>query len=200
MIRPVLSPRDRRTLGMGVGIILAIVTLARGVPATLAWRAHAVERARLVRDEVARATGLLARRRVVGESLAVRTARLTAAAPSLIGGTSPASAAATLTGLVSGAAARSGVRIASTQVIAGDTARTRELPVARARVDAVGDVTGVTRMLAELEGGSTLLRVRSLSISQPEPAAPSEKAEALRVELVVEGLSLAPAAGGEHAP
>lgn len=200
MIRPVLSPRDRRTLGVGAGVILALVVLARGVPATLAWRTDKVERARLVRDEVARTIGLLARRRVVSESLAVRMVRLTAAAPSLIGAASPASAAATLAGIVSGAAARSGVRIASTQIVAGDTARARELPIVRIRVEAVGDVTGVTRMLAQLEGGSTLLRVRSLSISQPEPAAPSEKAEALRVELVVEGLSLAPTADGKGAP
>lgn len=189
MARPTLSPRDRRTLMLGVGVILALVTLARGVPAVRAWRVERTEHARLVDAALARTTALLARRRVVAESLVARKARLTAAAPGLIPGTSPASAAATLAGIVSGAAALTNVRIASVQVLA-DTTGARELPVVRVRVDAVGDVAGISRMLATLEGGPTLIRVRALALSQAEPAAPPEQVEALHARLVAEGLAL----------
>lgn len=195
MMRPALSPRDRRALGAGVSVILALVALSRAVPAVRVWRADRLERARLVRDQVARTTTLLARRRAVAESLAARTARLTATAPGLITGDSPAAAAATLAGLVSGAAAVAGVRLTAVQVLA-DTVGSRELPVVRVRAEAVGDVTGLGKMLAALEGGPTLLRVRALALSQAEPAAPPEQVEALRVRLVVEGLSLISRGGG----
>ena len=52
-------------------------------------------------------------------------------------------------------------------------------------------------MLTALEGGATLLAIRDLSITQPEPAAPSDHAEALRLEMTIEGLMLRPT--GAHA-
>jgi hypothetical protein len=61
------------------------------------------------------------------------------------------------------------------------------------RIDATADVRGLTNLLTRLERGPTLLVVRALSITQPEPNA---EMEALAVELTVEGLSRPGAKGG----
>ena len=62
------------------------------------------------------------------------------------------------------------------------------------RASGIGDIAGVTRLLNDIESGAPLLAVRELSITQPEPAAPDGRAEALRFEMLVEGLARVEAA------
>jgi hypothetical protein len=45
-------------------------------------------------------------------------------------------------------------------------------------------------MLVALERGPVLLSIRQLSISQAEVGAPADRAESLRLELVIEGLTV----------
>jgi hypothetical protein len=172
-------------------IIGAIISVSRSLPAWLAWQREARASAAEVQTELAHARAGAAARKAVHDSLAARGQRLLALAPALLSGDSPASAAATLAALVSGAAAQANVRLGAVQVRPDSVALGAFTRVA-VRASATGDVTGVTQMLLSLERGPTLLAVRELSITQPEPTAPADRAEALRLEFLVEGLMLNP--------
>jgi hypothetical protein len=91
--------------------------------------------------------------------------------------------------MVSSAASAAGVRLDAVQTRA-DTTRAGSFTPVVVRASAVGDVRGVSRLIATLERGPTLIVLRELSISQSDPAASSERVEALRVELVAEALTL----------
>jgi hypothetical protein len=188
-----MSARDRRALIAGVVAIGSLITLSRGLPAWRAWRQAVHEEAIASATDIARARSLLGVSGAIGDSLAARNDRFLALAPALLGGESPAAAGATLAGIVSGAAATSGVRLGAIQ-IRPDTASSETFTRVSVRADATGDITGVMKMLTAIERGPTLLAVRSLSIDQSAPAATSDRMEALRVSLVVEGLMLTPRA------
>jgi len=186
-----MSARDRRALTFGVGTIVILFAMAKGVPRLLSWERDARSDASDQQDEYDRATAEIARAMVVRDSAKARGARIIALAPALIEGDSPATASATLAGIISGAAARSNVKVGALQLHADTSSRGTFVRVG-VRGDATGDIAGVTAMLAALEGGPTLLAVRELSITQPEITAPADHMEALRVELTVEGLMLRP--------
>lgn len=187
----VMSARDRRALAIGVISIGSLVTVSRGLPAWRIWRQSVNEEATASATDLARVRSLLAMSNEIGDSLAARNDRFLALAPALLGGKSPAAAGATLAGLVSGAAATSGVRLGAVQ-IRSDTASSETFTRISVRADATGDIAGVTKMIASLERGPTLLAIRSLSIDQSEPAATSDRMETLRISIVVEGLMLTP--------
>ncbi|HEV7702777.1 MAG TPA: type II secretion system protein GspM [Gemmatimonadaceae bacterium] len=186
-----MSSRDRRALTFGVGAIAVLFAIGKGVPRLLAWERAARSDASDQLDEFDRATAEISRAAIVRDSAKARGARIIALAPALIEGDSPATASATLAGLISGAAARSNVKIGALQLHADTNSRGTFVRVG-VRGDATGDIAGITAMLAALEGGRTMLAVRELSITQPETSAPADRMEALRVELSVEGLMLSP--------
>ena len=184
-----MNGRDRRALVIGACVILIVLVVRNVVPALLTWQRGVRDAASRNEEKLGRANLSLRRAAQVQDSLRSRSARVVALAPAVLGGDSPATASATLAGIVSGAAARSNVRIGALQLSA-DTAARGIFTRVSVHGDATGDITGITTMLGALEGGPTLLAVRELSITQPEPGAPSDHAEALRVELAVVGLML----------
>jgi hypothetical protein len=186
-----MSGRDRRALAFGIGAIAIFFALGKGVPRLLSWERDARSDASDQREDLDRATAEIARTNVVRDSARARGARIIALAPALVGGDSPATASATLAGIISGAAARSNVKIGALQLRADTSSRGTFLRVG-VRGEATGDIAGITDMLAALEGGPTLLAVRELSITQPETSAPPDHMEALHIELNVEGLMLRP--------
>ena len=186
-----MSTRDRRALTFGVGAIAVLFAIGKGVPKLLSWEREARSDASEQQEEFDRATAEIARANIVRDSAKARGARIIALAPALIEGDSPATASATLAGIISGAAARSNVKIGALQLQADTSSRGTFVRVG-VRGEATGDIAGVTAMLAALEGGQTLLAVRELSITQPQTSAPADQMEALRVELRVEGLMLRP--------
>jgi hypothetical protein len=186
-----MSVRDRRALSIGAAAILGLILLGRGLPALLSWERKEATRAQAQGAELARARVEIARARAVQDSAREHGARIVALAPLLLGGDSPATATATLAGIVSGAAARANVRVGALQLHA-DTASKSTFVRVGVRGEVTGDIAGVTAMLASLERGPTMLAIRELSITQPEPAAASDHMEALHVELVVEGLMQRP--------
>jgi hypothetical protein len=139
--------------------------------------------------DLAHARATIANARAVDDSLRARQRRFVAMAPLIVAGESPSAAAAALGSLVSGAADLSGMTIGTIQVSSDTTARGVFVRVS-ATADATGDITGVTTMIASLEAGPTLLAVRELTVVQPDPGAGGDRAEALRVQLRVEGLAL----------
>jgi hypothetical protein len=191
---PRVNRRDRRALVIGACVILIVVVGRNTVPALLTWQRDARAAASRNEEKLGRAMLSLKRAAQVKDSLKSRSARVVALAPALLGGDSPATASATLAGIVSGAAARSNVRIGALQLSA-DTATRGVFTRVSVHGDATGDIAGITAMLSALEGGPTLLAIRELSITQPEPGAPSDHAEALRVELAVVGLMLRQSVG-----
>lgn len=189
-----LSTRDRRALAAGGIAIAAVALLGRGLPALMGWERIEIARATEGRSRLADARLAIGRAPRVADSARAHGARLVALAPVLLGGDSPATASATLAGILSGAAARANVRVGALQLNADTTSRGTFVRIG-VRGEVTGDIAGVTAMLAALERGPTLLAVRELSITQPEPSAPPDHMEALRVELLVEGLMQRPVSG-----
>lgn len=181
--------RERRVLVAGAAGVVMIVACARGVPAWLAWQRGANARAAELGTRVIQVRRAVASARATQDSLVHRSGRLDALTSRLIAGDTPAAAAATLAALLSDTAEGAAVRVNSLQVRPDSVGRATFTRVA-VRVDATGDVDGLTQFLLALETDSTVLVVRELSITQPDPAAPSDRAEALRAEVLVEALAV----------
>lgn len=185
-----LSPRDRRTLVLGAAVIALLVLLARGLPALRRWDAYARASAADMATEAARSESAVRSLAQGLDSLHARKARFIALGAGVLEGGSSAAAGASLASVLSGAAARAGVRMGSLQVRA-DTASAGTFIRVSVRADGTGDLPAITRMLGLLEGGPELLAIREIAITQPNPGGPAEAPETLRLELVVEGLALA---------
>lgn len=188
MIRA-LSGRDRRTLTVGAIVIVLLVLLGRGIPAWRRWDAEVRASAARMAAEAARAEQTVRLLPASLDSLEARRARFIAVGGGALDGGTAAASGAALASLVSGAAARAGVQVGSVQV-RPDTASAGTFMRIGVRADGVGDLPAITRMLALLEGAPELLAVRELAITQPLPGGPAEQAEALRMEIAVQGLAL----------
>lgn len=185
MIFARLSPRDRRALWIGVIVIGGTLLLTRGIPALSAWTRERRASADELRRELIELEQGIAEQRSRKALLSSRAAELAALDHGVLPGETPASAAASLARLVGIAADSSNVHVRSTQLRV-DSVRAEEVYITVAvRIDASSDVRGLTQLLARLERGPTLLVIRSLYVTQPEPLA---EMEALRIELEVAGL------------
>jgi hypothetical protein len=186
-----MSIRDRRALLAGVAALAIVLAVGRGVPAFLSWQREARGEDAEARQALARDRSLIALDPATRDSAIVRGRRVIALAPVILSGDSPNSAGATLAGILSGAAAQSGVRLGAVQIRSDSLSRDAFTRIG-AHMEATGDIRGVANMLDALERGPTLLSIRSFSITQPEMLAGDDRVEALRVELDVEGLMLNP--------
>lgn len=198
-MRLAISRRDWHTLAAGTILIGVILGYTRGIPAWRAWdgsvRASAVE----MRAELAAAEDAAGRLAPALDSLQARRDRFVALAPALLDGDTPAEASAALSARLAAAGVRARVRMGAAQVRA-DTARAGTFTRIHARVDAIGDLPGLTRLLTDLEGGPELLAIREVFINQPDAGGPAERPETLRVEITVQGLALlAPPAADREA-
>lgn len=184
-----MSERDRRTLVTGAVVILFLVLFSRGLPAWRRWDTDVRDAAEARAEEAARAEQAVRTLPASLDSLEARRGRFVVLGRGVLDGESSAASGAALASLVSGAAARAGVQIGSVQV-RPDTASAGTFMRIAVRADGTGDLPAITRMLALLEGAPELLAVRELSITQPTPGGPAEVAEALRMEINVQGLAL----------
>ncbi|HEU4557047.1 MAG TPA: type II secretion system protein GspM [Longimicrobium sp.] len=184
-----ITPREKRTLAAGALAVALLVGVGRGLPAWREWKDAAVARARLQTERAADAEASVRGLRTRIDTVEARQRRLAELAPALLDGTTPAASGASLSALLSGAAARAGVRLNSVQVIPDSAAEGATFVRIALHADATGDIAGVTRMLSLLEGGPELLAIRQLSITQPDLA--GQGPEQLHAELTVEGLALA---------
>jgi hypothetical protein len=187
-----LSSRDRRTLLVGGSVIASLVVLSKGAPAWRDWvaeaRAGAIEQIRAAAD----ADVAVGHAKAMRDTLVARNARYVALAPALLAGNTPAEASATLASLVSSAASVAGVKLGAVQLCApADTGARRAFVRVGVHADVVGDIAGVTGLVAALEHGAVRLRVRDLTVTQPDAASPGDRVEALRAELTIEGLAMA---------
>jgi hypothetical protein len=165
-----------RTLIAGGLTVLSILLIGRGVPAWRSWVRDTRATAQELGHEVERARLVLARRSASSTALRQHAAALDSARSLLLDATTPATAAAELAALLSRAGEEASVRVVRVEV-AADTAPSML-------------IQGLADFLWAIEGGPHLLRVRSLSVNQPEPAAGPDRAEALRFEVVVDARAL----------
>lgn len=192
MMKMLLARRERRVLVAGGVLIIGMVALSRGIPAWTAWQHEARAAAAELAEEVARAEASVRGLEAMVDSLEARKERFVDLAPLLIGVKSPAAAASSLTLLINGVAQAAGVRVSAVRVGQDSTV---DAVLRRVRVSAEleGDVRGIATLLSTLERGPTLLAIRELAITQPDPASPGDRPEALGVQLTVEGLAVNPA-------
>jgi hypothetical protein len=111
----------------------------------------------------------------------------------VVPGATPAAAAGELSAIVSAVAEESNVALGSLRLRVDTLRRSRRFVRVAVTGAITGDVHGVMHTLAGLEEGLPALAIRDLAISQPEPGAPSDRAEALRLDFTVEGLAVNPA-------
>jgi hypothetical protein len=170
---------------LGVGLLATAWLGLRGVPWVLRRAELLRERAAVSTRTLAAARATLAQEPLLRDSLAARAERLVRWAPRLFAGATAAEAHADLSAWLSGLATARHVRLGRLDV-GGDSAASvfTRLTV---RVEAEGDMRGVTGWLAALEGGEKLVRVASLRVTAPDAANPETRAERLHVEVTIIG-------------
>ena len=183
-----LSMKDRRALGAGALTIALIAGGSRGLPAWRGWIAAEEERAWTADTEVARARASVEALRLgLADSLARARSAYLALAPSVLSGQVSPTMGAALLSQVSLAASRSGLQVASMEAT-GDSLAGRHFIRVTVRGDVTGDAAGLLEFVRMLEGGPTRVSLRELSVDQPEPGAPADQPEALRIRFVVAGV------------
>ena len=196
MMRFGMASRDRRTLAVGVSVIATLFAIARGVPAAREWERAQRSSAESATEQLARTRAGLKALPTLRDSLRARLNRLSALDSMLATGTSATAAAAGLAAMLEDLSAEDGLKIVALQ-IRPDTLVVRSLAQVAVRITGTSDVNGLAAFLRDIEGSERTLVVRELSVSQPEPVAPESKPEALRIEMLVEGLALIQQGGRE---
>jgi hypothetical protein len=184
-----MSPRERRVVVGGATVIVVALLAFRVVPAWLAWLEDTRAVARVSIAELDRTQSGIAGMPSIRDSLVARNDRYLELAPSILSGTRHGAVGAALASLVSGSATSAGLELGAVSIRL-DTARTNAFSRPSVRGDARGDVAGLTRFLAALERGPTIVVIRQLAVTQPEPGAGNDRAEGLRIEFTVEGIAL----------
>jgi len=183
-----MTARDRRTLALGAAVIVSLFAIAKGLPVAAAW-----ERERMT--EWAHASRLLAESSIdprnlnaARDSLMARGARLQAIDSLLPGAASASAAVAQLASALEDLADSCGVRVTAVQ-LRPDSMTAGGLTEVAARVNGTADVAGLAAFLRAIASARTPFVVRELTVTAPEPTAPAAKAEALRFDALVAGLS-----------
>jgi hypothetical protein len=183
-----MTPRDRRTAVVGASVVVCLLAISRGLPALRAW-----ERDR--EQDAARANVLLAESSidarelsVARDTLAAREARFQAVDSLLPRAVSASAAVAALASAVEDLADSCAVRVSAIQ-LRPDSVAANGLMEVSARLNGVTDVAGLAAFVRAVAASKAPLAIRELTVTASEPAAPSTKAEALRFDVLVAGLS-----------
>jgi hypothetical protein len=189
-----LGARDRRAITFGLGALTLVMLASRGIPVYRDWARELRAESTEARAALSRALSIAGRAEAARDTAAARGRQMIALAPEILEGNSVNGAGATLAGILSGAAARSGVKLGAIQVRNDSLSRGTFTRIG-AHMEATGDVRGLTHMLAYLEQGPTLLAIHAFAITQPDPSAGDDRTEALKLELDLEGIMLNPSRG-----
>jgi hypothetical protein len=183
-----VSPRDRRALLFGGGVMLGAVILLRAVP----WAGRSVL---ALRTRASDATATLVRARAVldgvpalRDSLPPTLNGIVALAPQVLDGRTRAEAEAALSDLVSLAARRHALLVVRVDPVPDSGGRVLGRATLHAEVE--GDVAGLTQFLRAIETGEPVLTVPALSVQALETEGRAGGAERLRIEATVSGFYL----------
>ena len=188
MIQLGLSSRDRKTLLVGAVSVALTLVIGKGVPALRRWDSSRVARAAELHGRLTKAEYGAKALGAMRDSAAARKQRLGIQASSLLLASSPEAAAADLASLIEDIAGENGLDV-FTVTLKPDSAARNGLARISVSMSSECDVRGLLDFLYEIETGETPMLVRELAVSQPDPLAPTSKAEALRVDLVVQTLA-----------
>ncbi|MBI4521871.1 MAG: hypothetical protein HY701_13620 [Gemmatimonadetes bacterium] len=178
---PGISARERRTIALGLAVSLFALGITYGVlPFARHWRARE-EMIASEMERLARLRGLVANEARLRDVVAARTAGLEAGPQRLLSGRTPALAASTLQSLLRDFADQSQVTVSRLDVAGAPDTDAGALPMIPATVSAVGDIYGITDLIALIEQGSLLLEITGLSL-RPNPAL---RGELLQLTLTV---------------
>jgi hypothetical protein len=188
MTRFGLSHRDRRTIVRGTLSIGAIVIIGKGWPAVRGWESEWLAAAAEVRTQLQAAESRAASISLARDSTVIRMRRLEGMRAKLFGGPTADAAAASLGELIEDIARTEGADI-QTLTLRPDSVVRDGFARVSVRFGGECDVKGLMRVLLAVETNARPMIVRELSVSQPDPAAPASRAEALRFDVTVETLA-----------
>jgi hypothetical protein len=189
-VKKLISKRDLRALIRGTAAIGVIIALGRGLPAWRRWEVSVRRDAVSALHTIAIIEAGIGQIRAVRDSVAARQSRLDLLVERLFESRTVQEATAALALHVSDIAGSVEVKVNSLQLRADSSFAKDGFARIAVRFSGTGDVAGLSGLLVSLEGDSVLLAVRELSVTQPEPGAPDTKPEALRFELLIEGLAM----------
>ena len=178
----------RRTLALGACALAAILLFTRGLPASRAWNQERYSIALELRHQLEKSKGGVLHLDDTRRIASTLRAFLSSTEAWLLRGTSDGLRNAALASILSAAADEAGVELTSVQP-RPDVPRPGTLLLISARANLSGDVESVMYFLAALEMGTRNLRVRELTLSQPDITIASSRLETLRAEIVVEALA-----------
>jgi hypothetical protein len=183
-----LSARDRRTLIVGGSVVGTLFLLGRGLPRLNEWQSSQITEAATLANDLTAARSGARLMPALRDTLRARQARLSALDSAILTGPTSSAAAASLASALEDLATEASVKVSAMQLQA-DSPAAGALVQVGVRMTAVADVYGLLALMRAIEGGRQLLAIRELAVTQPEPAAPSNKAEQLRLDLTVVGLA-----------
>ena len=173
-----------RTAFLGVTVLLA----ARGIPAYRVLLAGEQTRTAELRQQLQQARASVAARSRTREALETASRRFAPLSDSLLREESLAAAGASLGAVFSDAAAAAGAQMSALQ-IQGDSVSSPGVQWVAVSGSFTADISGLMSMLSMLESGLTRVRIRQLSIVQPDASGDAGQPEALQVQLLVDALA-----------
>lgn len=182
-----ISRRERRMVTLGVLAIAAVLLVARVLPLWKATRSELLSEAAEAKHGVRLANRLISAEDWLRDSATSRGTAFINLAASVLDERSVGAAGAELAELINGAAADAGVRVGTAHVLS-DTVRHALFQQVAVRTAVTGDIAGVMRLVASLEGGPIALAIRELAITQMNVSSGDREPEMLRAELVVAAL------------
>lgn len=181
--------RERLMLAIGVLACTAIFAFGRGVPRLVHWYEQEGEKAALFADRARRARVAVAGASDLAASLADHQRALDEVRRMLFIGTTLNAARANLAAHVGGLARKARVELGPIQ-ITGDSLDDSGVRRIGVSITGTADVHGLMQLLSSLEGGTKVLRITELSVSQTNAAAGPDIPEELRLRMWVQALAI----------
>ncbi|MSR36470.1 MAG: hypothetical protein EXR95_07490 [Gemmatimonadetes bacterium] len=176
------SPRERRTVALGVAVSAAALLVAYGAaPFVRHWRAREEVIASQT-DRLARLRGLVGSEAALRATVEQRSALLAAGRQRLLAGRTPALAGSALQSALQRYADESGMTVSRLDV-AGAPMEGGVLPRLPATVSVVGDLYGLVDLLERVQHGPLALEITELTV-RPNPAL---RGEPLQVTIALRG-------------
>jgi hypothetical protein len=190
---PAISSHDKRVLIIGGVLVTTIVGGSHVVARLTEWSSSARASAASLVADFTRQDASIRALSLTRDSLVARRVRLANIDSTTLNGDTPALAGASLAELMSDLADATKAQIGNVQVRTDSSTRSIFVPV-QVQVSVTGDLLAIMRFLSKLESGPKLIAVREVGLSvQGDQSALQGKPEALRADVIVEGLARNPA-------
>jgi hypothetical protein len=184
-----ISPRERRTITIGLAVTLLALFVVFGV-LPFARRVQAREQLIAVEsNRVARLRGLISGEAQLRDAVSERTGALDAGEQRLLAGRTPALVASSLQTLLQDYANQSQVTVSRLDVT-GQGTNSNGMLMMPATVSAIGDIYGISQMLYLIQHGPRLLEVTEFTV-RPNSAL---RGELLQITVTLRGAYVSEAA------